>query len=63
MAKRLKSVTSLKKESVAWGEVKKQATHPETLKPVNRRARRAIKSGRKHSEKQSMEKSAAGSHD
>mgnify|MGYP001217941569 CR=1 FL=1 len=35
----------------------------ETLKPVNRNARRAIKSGRKHSEKQSMEKSAAGSHD
>jgi methyl coenzyme M reductase subunit D len=36
---------------------------PETLKPVNRQARRAIKSGRKNSEKQSMEKSAAGSHD
>lgn len=50
MAKRLKSVTSLKKESVAWGEVKKQATHPETLKPVNRRARRAIKAGRKKDE-------------
>jgi len=35
------------KKTVQWGEVKKQATQPETLKPVNRRARRAIKSGSK----------------
>jgi len=41
----------------------KKVPRPEKLKPVNRQARRAIKSGRKHSEKQSMEKSAAGTHD
>jgi len=41
----------------------KKVPRPEKLKPVNRKARRAIKSGRKHSEKQSMEKSAAGTHD
>jgi len=35
------------KKTVQWGEVKKQSTQPEKLKPVNRRARRAIKAGRK----------------
>ena len=61
MASPKRSIATLRHRGVYIAYEK--AAQPEKLKPINRLARRAIKSGRKHSEKQSMEKSAAGTHD
>jgi len=49
MAKRLRSVSNLIKDRGCY-IANKKSTKPETLKPVNRQARRAIKSGRKKNE-------------